>query len=388
MTSVHHESSTPYVRATAVVFSQDDRVLLVKHNYEDDWALPGGLVVPGEESEQRAVSEVAKETGVDIVMDPVHVGRHTDDVVSHEIYVAAVYGEPIPDHRGVQDAIWWDAAQPLQVQPHVTAIMDIADSVVDSIEYDTEDEAEFEASSEHPQRSFIEEEERRSRWVQAIDVFFLCLFAVLDTIIDLILWWKQNERAVKPTERTKFSPELRRSLGVAQDRRCMYCGVRKSLKNLQIDHKDPVARGGSNDPSNLQLLCQPCNGRKKIHTDEEFRSRYAALVSRPAKSGRSRPPTEVIPQSAFRAIMKRTSAPAAVQAHNANKYMTPKQRIHSGAPIVAGVMGGLWCVALVLLFPSNDFVANVAVWGGLIIAGLMWPGLIVRARYTGRLDEE
>ena len=42
----------------------------------------------------------------------------------------------------------------------------------------------------------------------------------------------------------------------------MYCGERKLLKNLQIDHKYPVGRGGSTDKSDLQLLCRPCNLRK------------------------------------------------------------------------------------------------------------------------------
>jgi 5-methylcytosine-specific restriction endonuclease McrA len=33
-------------------------------------------------------------------------------------------------------------------------------------------------------------------------------------------------------------------------------------KNRHIDHIQPVARAGTNDRSNLQLLCQPCNSSK------------------------------------------------------------------------------------------------------------------------------
>lgn len=41
--------------------------------------------------------------------------------------------------------------------------------------------------------------------------------------------------------------------------RCRRCG---STSRLEVDHVIPLARGGSNDPSNLQTLCFPCNRRK------------------------------------------------------------------------------------------------------------------------------
>ena len=47
---------------------------------------------------------------------------------------------------------------------------------------------------------------------------------------------------------------------------------------MDIDHMIPVIRGGSNDESNLQVICRPCNLRKGLQTDEEFRERYARLV--------------------------------------------------------------------------------------------------------------
>ncbi|MGH3264610.1 MAG: HNH endonuclease [Trebonia sp.] len=35
-----------------------------------------------------------------------------------------------------------------------------------------------------------------------------------------------------------------------------------AVSGLEIDHIVSLARGGSNDPSNLQVLCEHCNKRK------------------------------------------------------------------------------------------------------------------------------
>lgn len=40
---------------------------------------------------------------------------------------------------------------------------------------------------------------------------------------------------------------------------CKQCG---STENLEIDHIVPLARGGSNELDNLQILCKKCNRRK------------------------------------------------------------------------------------------------------------------------------
>ena len=40
--------------------------------------------------------------------------------------------------------------------------------------------------------------------------------------------------------------------------------------NVEIDHKIPVSRGGSNDPDNLQATCGYCNARKGAKTHEEY----------------------------------------------------------------------------------------------------------------------
>ncbi len=42
-----------------------------------------------------------------------------------------------------------------------------------------------------------------------------------------------------------------------QSGQCNFCRIQ--LSEYHIDHVVPLARGGSNWPSNLQLLCPPCN---------------------------------------------------------------------------------------------------------------------------------
>jgi 5-methylcytosine-specific restriction endonuclease McrA len=56
--------------------------------------------------------------------------------------------------------------------------------------------------------------------------------------VSIALWWEILER---------------------DDFRCQHCGVRRFLT---VDHILPVGLGGTNDPSNLQTLCNSCNCSK------------------------------------------------------------------------------------------------------------------------------
>lgn len=116
---------TLYARATAVVRNNKGHVLLVKHNRQRDWAhSPVGGSWPGSAQSRCAMLEVAEETGLQI-KSPRYVGRYAGNVSSHEIYEADAAGEPRPNRRELQDAIWWDSVAPLELQPHVNAILAI-----------------------------------------------------------------------------------------------------------------------------------------------------------------------------------------------------------------------------------------------------------------------
>ena len=112
-------------RATAVVVDpSSNRVLLVKHNKSNEWALPGGLIGATEEPSRRAAIEVAEETGI-IIGEPVFVGRYAGNVSAHQIFIATGQGHPRINTREIQDATWWDLDAPLRLEPHVSAILAI-----------------------------------------------------------------------------------------------------------------------------------------------------------------------------------------------------------------------------------------------------------------------
>lgn len=71
--------------------------------------------------------------------------------------------------------------------------------------------------------------------------------------------------------RKGFGVKVRRS--ILDGAVCAACGC---SERLEIDHITPIARGGSNDLSNLQALCTSCNRSKWKMTMDEFMSARSA----------------------------------------------------------------------------------------------------------------
>jgi HNH endonuclease len=64
-----------------------------------------------------------------------------------------------------------------------------------------------------------------------------------------------------------------------QNWRCAEPTCGKSLRQRRhIDHVMPLAKGGSNDASNLQALCPTCNCRKSDKTPEEWARTHGRLL--------------------------------------------------------------------------------------------------------------
>jgi hypothetical protein len=70
------------------------------------------------------------------------------------------------------------------------------------------------------------------------------------------------------------------------DFRCLACGADLREVKWHIDHIYPRARGGSDDPTNLQILCASCNCSKGARTMGEW-APHLLINNRPLISWRS-----------------------------------------------------------------------------------------------------
>ena len=52
---------------------------------------------------------------------------------------------------------------------------------------------------------------------------------------------------------------------------CIYCLNPIEFGKDNLEHKQPLTRGGTNIYNNLAVACQKCNYRKHTKTEEEFR---------------------------------------------------------------------------------------------------------------------
>ena len=68
------------------------------------------------------------------------------------------------------------------------------------------------------------------------------------------------------TGRQSIPRKLRHQVFQRDGYRCRECGATNKQTRLHVDHIKPVAKGGTNDLSNLQTLCEKCNRAK--YTDE------------------------------------------------------------------------------------------------------------------------
>jgi len=78
------------------------------------------------------------------------------------------------------------------------------------------------------------------------------------------------------TPRIRIPVEVKKYVFQRDKYQCQSCGKTALETDLTIDHIIPLSRGGQNDISNLQTLCNTCNLKKTNNIDNRFR-RYFDL---------------------------------------------------------------------------------------------------------------
>jgi hypothetical protein len=132
---------------------------------------------------------------------------------------------------------------------------------------------------------------RKGRETVLPSVFYL-LFSDRDFLTTFQLRVAQYVRTLKKLDhpdllasdgiifRPSYIPQWLKNGVFHRDRgRCQSCkkdmtGILRSINDIELDHIVPLANGGSNEPTNFQLLCGKCNSSNWRHD-----KRYEATFS-------------------------------------------------------------------------------------------------------------
>lgn len=83
--------------------------------------------------------------------------------------------------------------------------------------------------------------------------------------------WR-NSKALRRGAEGKHTKEDINRILLDQKNRCKTCEKELSITGFHVDHIEPVSKGGSNWPWNLQILCPKCNLSKNAKDFEEWKA--------------------------------------------------------------------------------------------------------------------
>ncbi|MGB2923698.1 MAG: HNH endonuclease [Limnothrix sp.] len=79
---------------------------------------------------------------------------------------------------------------------------------------------------------------------------------------------------MEKTPRIPIPTSVRQYVYQRDNYQCQRCGQPHHETKLSVDHIIPLAKGGSNDISNLQTLCLSCNQKKGSRQNTTFQRRF------------------------------------------------------------------------------------------------------------------
>ena len=98
----------------------------------------------------------------------------------------------------------------------------------------------------------------------------------------MALFFDDEPRRPRPT----FGANDKKAQYALQKGKCNGCLIGFPIQNMTVDHTKPFSLGGTDKPSNLQLLCNSCNSTKGDGTQAYLKQRLVqkGILKAPSKS--------------------------------------------------------------------------------------------------------
>lgn len=80
------------------------------------------------------------------------------------------------------------------------------------------------------------------------------------------------------SQRRVFTDYEKKTVYAKCNGKCCICGKKIDFLDMTIDHKIPLSKGGTNEMSNLQLSCEPCNRIKNSMTMPELAEKITEIL--------------------------------------------------------------------------------------------------------------